>query len=287
MVALLLILGVYLAILIGVLWISVHPLRIPVFFSPGSLGFPQEEVVFDSSDGKRLRGWWMGNEDSKRVAVLCHGYLMNRCELAPVAIDLHRQGYSCLLFDFRQHGKSSSGRCGMGWYERADVSAACALARSKVTGCRIVLIGSSMGAVASAFALSEDPALADAAVFDSAYSKLPSAVLGWWNFLGGKLLKTVLSPTILLSGFVAGFNPFKVDVGSAMAKIHIPKLIVHGECDNLANPEQAKRNFAMAADPKEIVWFPGRDHSEFRWEDWATYSAALNKWLSSVHSLNA
>lgn len=284
MTALLWILGVYFAILTVVLIISIFPPRVPVFFSPGSVGLPQESITFTTQDGVVIRAWWVQGTESKRVAVLCHGYLMNRSELAPLAIELHKLGYSSLLLDFRQHGKSGRSRCGMGFYEKQDVAAACKFAREKLeTNPFILLAGSSMGSVACALALADDPQLADAIVLDSAYSKLPDAVLGWWSFLGGKVLRFLFSPVVLLSGPFVGFNPWTIDVAKAVAKIKQPKLFVHGEKDTLAEPSQAQRNFDAAHEPKEIIWFADCNHAEFRWEDWPGYSKRLVAWLTSVH----
>lgn len=285
MTALFWILGVYLGILILVVRLSLYPLRIPTFISPGSLGLPQENVEFTTEDGMVLRGWWVQSSESDRVAVFTHGYLMNRCEWVPIALQLHRLGYSCLLYDLRAHGRSRGKKCGLGWYERQDVRAAARFARSRSSGFT-VLLGSSMGAAASAFALAEEPGLADALVMDSSYSQLQAAVLGWWSFIGGKWLRLAFSPTLLLTRLVLGIGPKQVDVARALELISIPKLFVHGSADTLAEPSQATRNFEAAATPKELFWFADRNHSEFRWEDPDRYLAELTRWLEASGSLS-
>jgi pimeloyl-ACP methyl ester carboxylesterase len=271
---LLVLLSLYLLIVLGIAWLSLHPLRTPIFISPGLLGSPQEEITIHT-EKHVLRGWWVqGRIDV--VVVHVHGYLMNRAELAPVAFQLWRYGASNLLIDLRAHGRSGGRMCSLGLREREDVAAALRYARERAPGAKIVVIGSSMGSAASALALAEDPSLADLLVMDSGYSRLSSAILGWWRFLGGEVLKTILAPTVYLAAPMAGFNPFSVDIAKALAKIGSkPILHLHGTKDSLALPSEAMRNFEACAGPKEIVWFEGYGHSEYRWEQPEKYMAAL------------
>ena len=214
------------------------------------------------------------------VMVFAHGYIMNKCELTPEAVHLWRQGVSCLLFDFRAHGRSGGKKCGFGYSERADVTAAVREANRRKPGAKVVLMGSSMGSAAIALAMADDPSLADVLVLDSCYSRLSSATLGWWRFLGGNLLMVILSPTTLLAAPIAGFNPFRVDIAKALAKLEgKPVLFLHGSKDNLALPSEAQRNFDAQPGPKSIVWFEGCGHSEGRWLQPEKYRLELDTFL--------
>lgn len=279
MVWVLVVLVAYLAALVLIAWVSLHPPRVPVFFSPGSLGAPQVEMEFESLDGLRLKGWWIPADEPTGVAVLSHGYIMNRSELATVAYTLWRQGVSCLLIDFRAHGRSEAATCTMGYSERQDVIAAARWARAKAPDLPLVLIGSSMGSAASAFALAEDPTIADALVLDSSYSRLASASIGWWRFLGGKVLAFFLAPVALVAIPFVRLNPFLVDVGKALEEIDKPVLILHGTADKLATPKEAKRNFARCKGACEIVWLEGCDHAEGRWIHPGLYGQSLERFL--------
>jgi pimeloyl-ACP methyl ester carboxylesterase len=267
--------ALYLLLMFLVAWVSIHPPRLPVYLSPSVMGAPQEAVQF-SPDG--LRGWWV--EGGPDVAVFAHGYLMNRSELAPVAYKLWKEGMSCLLIDMRGHGRSPAGKVTFGLEERHDVRAAVAFARERKPGGKIALVGSSMGSAASALAMGDDPAMADVLVLDSCYGRLASAILGWWRFLGGKLLMALLWPTAIVTMPLAGFNPFQVDVSRALARLEsVPVLILHGECDDLALPSEALHNFDSCPGPKRLVWFPRSGHSEFRWEQADLYYTSLIDFL--------
>jgi len=282
MIWLLLAFGAYLLSLFGVAWFSLHPIRTPIYLSPGGFGLPQEDVEFASADGTLLRGWWVGVEGCQTVFVMSHGYLMNRCELAPLATYMAQFGCSSLLYDFRAHGKSGGKKSGLGWTERADVAAAATFARSRAPKARVVLLGSSMGSAASAFALAEDPALADALILDSAYSRLPQAISGWWRFLGGRVLSFFLTPSVVLAAPLAGFNPFRPDVAKALSAIKAPVLILHGDRDNLATVAEANRNEAACGGETTVVWFEKCGHSEGRWLQPEKYNEAVREFMRRV-----
>src|SRR6188474_2813153 len=229
MIWILILLGLYLGVLFLALRVSLYPVRTPVFMSPGALGTPQEEFEVVSSDATPIRGWWVRHPRPRGVLVMAHGYLMNRSELSPLAAQLYEKGWASLIIDLRAHGKSGGKKSTFGVTEKHDVAAAARKARESYPGLPVVLIGSSMGSAASAFALADDPSLADGLVLDSSYSKLPDAVLGWWYFLGGKPLRAFLWPTVFVAWPFVRFNPFKVDVAEAVKKLQIKVLLMHGD----------------------------------------------------------
>jgi uncharacterized protein len=281
--------GLYLALQIGVAFLFVRPFRTPIFLSPSFLGCDQEEVQFvDSANGNLIRAWWVPHPEPKAVIICAHGYMMNRAELAPVAAGLRDMPLAYLFFDFSAHGHSSGRKSGFGYKERTTIWAAVDEARERYPNAKIVLLGSSMGAAASAFAMGERPDLADALILDSAYNQLSQAVDGWWYFLGGKKLQVFMSPAVYLGVPLAGLNPKRIFVADALRNVKCPTLLLHGERDTLAPPQAARQNFEALTGEKVIVWFPNRSHSEARWEDSAKYFDAVRTFLQAhILTINA
>jgi pimeloyl-ACP methyl ester carboxylesterase len=273
-------LGIYFALCLILTWISIKPPRTPILCSPGAFGAPQETVEIQSKGSIRLSAWWVPAKETKSVAILCHGYFLSKGELAPVAYALWREGISCLLFDFRCHGKSNGGSCSFGYRERDDVLAAVEWVRAKIPDAKIVLIGSSMGSVASAFAFAERPDQIQALVLDSAYNRLSDAVLGWWRFVGGWPLAILLSPTVLLGIPFMRLNPFQVKVSDALAKLKGKSILVmNGDKDLVAAPRQVLCNVKALGPEAEAMWFEGCGHSEGRWEQPDRYYSQLLQFL--------
>ncbi|HWP30266.1 MAG TPA: alpha/beta fold hydrolase [Fimbriimonadales bacterium] len=272
--------GVYLLFLFLVAWIAIHPPRSPIFLSPSALGAPTEEIEFES-DGLKLRGWWVPHPDPRGVFVLAHGYVMNRSENAALAARFYDSGFSSLLFDSRGCGKSEGTNVGFGWLERIDVLNALRFAAAKAPNLPKILLGSSMGAAACAFALAEEPSLADGLVLDSSYHDLPSATSGWWNFLGGKTASVVLFPVMFIGWLLTGINPYRVNVGDALKKIDKKILILHGKRDVMIPPFHAVKNHEVCSNSR-LIWSESAGHAEMRWIETERYIKEVMDYVREI-----
>jgi pimeloyl-ACP methyl ester carboxylesterase len=258
--------------------------RTPLFLSPGAVGVRQEDIKFESQNGT-LRGWWLGHLFAQGVVVFAHGYLMNRSEWTGLAVAAHRAGYACLLFDFHSHGKSASGGIvTVGPKESYDVAAAIEYARMRLPGKRIAVVGSSMGAAAAVLAITHDLEDADALVLDSCYSSLSAAILGWWNFIGGKLLAILLYPTVFVAWAITGVNPFGVNITRELASVEMPVLILHGEGDKLEGPACARCNFGALSEDydSQLAIFRDANHGEAKWVSSADYEKVVIDFLDAT-----
>jgi len=275
----------YLGLLVLVVRVTLYPYRTPVFFSPGIMGMKQEEVSFRTFDGIDIRGWWIPcHEESHRVAILLHGYMMNRSELAPVAVPLGKAGYHCLIIDFPGHGYSPRRKTGLGYVERKDVLAAVQFVKERMPDAEMVLIGSSMGAAAAAFAAPDLPSSVRGLVLDGAYAKMSTAITGFLHFMGGKNVKSFLGPIGHVGRPFMGLNPSKISVTDALKRTDIPTLLIHGDRDVLAPPSDARANLAALGTHGELIWLPNSNHAEGRWLHPDLYHQALFSFLDRVFS---
>ena len=270
--------GLYLLVVVALALIARRPPRIPAWISPASLGVPTESVRIGD-----LHAWWCPHSEPRGAALMVHGYAMNRSEFVPEAAVLYREGLSVLLLETRSHGRSRGGGGGFGWLERQDVTAGARWLRERVQGVPLILMGSSQGAAASAYALGEDPSLADALVLDGAYGRMDRAVRGFLDFLFTPRFGRLFAPGVPLTGLFLGFSPRGKDVAASLATIGPkPVLLFHGERDVIALPAEARRNVAALQGPTTIVWQPEMGHAEGRWERAEEYHAALREFVASV-----
>ncbi|MBL8048723.1 MAG: alpha/beta fold hydrolase [Chthonomonas sp.] len=280
MTALLVTLGIvallYLGILYAVARFSVHPFRTPLFFSPGLIGVPQENVKVIGREGKQLSAWWLPNPEAKTVIILAHGYMMNMSEPSAVAAKLNERGYACLLFDFPGHGRSPNAVVTLGLREAEDVAGAVALAREKMPHAKVVVWGSSMGAAATVLA---SPNLKlDGMVLDSVYAELLQAAQGWWLFLGGKTLQFFMRPTLIFARVLAKVRLKDGRVTEALKKTDCPVLLMHGDADTMVPLAEAERNQRARAGI-DLHVYHGCNHAEGRWVHSGQYYADLYEWL--------
>lgn len=286
MIALLWVLGsftlLYLVTITLIAFASVRPLRIPQFISPSQLGLPQERVEIDSEEHK-LRGWWVRHPDAEMVIIALHGYINNRCELAPYALPFFRERCSSLFMDFRAQGRSTGNKCTFGHKERADVRAMVEFVRREQPGVRIVLFGSSMGAAAAALAAGDEPSIADALILDGVYRSLDEASGGWWTMIGGRWLQIVLTPVAWIGMLYLGFRPRTISVEKALGKLAgKPMLFLQGTDDPLVPRASAEANVRAAGEFARIAWFEGAGHGHGRFQDSIRFENEIVDFLRNV-----
>lgn len=147
---------VLLAAVLMLLLVSIQPLvaawrytqprrRRPDGRTPAEWGVDYEDVSIVSSDGARLRGWYVSSRNGAAVT-LFHDHGDNRLAIAGTAEALARAGYGVLLFDLRAHGESDGRRlagCGEA-IQDARLAVAWLARRPDVTG-RIGVLGVGLG----------------------------------------------------------------------------------------------------------------------------------------------
>lgn len=278
LIAFAIVLLLYLGVLFAVARFSVRPFRTPLFFSPGLMGIPQENVQIPGRDGLKLAGWWLPNPTAKTVILLVHGYMMNMSEPSAVAAELHKRGYACLLIDFPGHGRSPSAVVTLGVREALDVTGAVGWIREKMPDAKVVVWGSSMGAAATALA-SRSVAL-DGMILDSVYAELMQAAQGWWRFLGGSTLQFFLGPAVVFARILAGIHLSEGHVRQALTETAIPVLLAHGDADTMVPLAEAQKNQATRPGI-ELDVYPNCNHAEGRWVHSARYYQRLFEWLEA------
>jgi fermentation-respiration switch protein FrsA (DUF1100 family) len=139
---------------LGVAYITTHTARAVV--PDDRLGVPHEDVSFTTSDGLRLRGWYIPSRNGAAVISF-----PGRNGPQRQARMLARHGYGVLLFDRRGEGQSEGEPNAFGWSGERDVKAAIAFLQRQtdVDPRRIGGIGLSVGGEMMLEAAAETPEL--------------------------------------------------------------------------------------------------------------------------------
>lgn len=236
---------------------TLHPPREAVL-APDSLG-PLLPVTLATADRVTLRGWYVPSRDGAAV-VLAHGHGAQRGQLAFEARALARRGYGVLLFDFRGHGESGGEGTTWGVREQLDVESAIdwLSRRPDVDPARIGALGFSMGAMAVAMVAAHDQRLR-AVVLEGGFTTLAGMIgqderhLGWWS-------ERVAVAAVRRAGIPVDLvRP--VDV---ICKLQPrPVLIVDGSDDMDSPVSDARRLFAAACEPRELLIIPHAGHASY------------------------
>lgn len=241
---------------------AVHPPRAPLFLTPFDLQVPYDSIVISSRDGIPLSGWWIPHPRARGVAVLCHGYVANRCEVLGVGLELHRMGLSCLLFDFRGHGESGGRFTTIGVKEVNDALGAVDFVAQ--FGLPILLFGSSMGGAVAILTAARHERVG-AVIADSAYARLSQAADTWWEAGFGKVLGKLCRPVKYLALLFTRTRLSEAEPVREIGKIAPrPLLLIHGDRDHLVPIQHAYALYQSAGEPRTLWVASGSGHVQAR-----------------------
>jgi pimeloyl-ACP methyl ester carboxylesterase len=207
-----------------------------------------------------FRHWRPPAAPSTTVVVLVHGFGASKDDPSVVAVaeDLSGAGHHVISYTGRGHGESD-GLCTLGDREHLDVEAAVGAAR--VVGERIVLVGTSMGAIAVLRHAASAAVDGLVTVSGPAEWRLPRTVqsagaaaltqlpVGRWlarRFLG-----------VRLAAAWSGAAP-PVELAAA---VRAPHVVVHGRADRFIPWSEGVKLHEAAADPARLVLVEGMGHA--------------------------
>jgi pimeloyl-ACP methyl ester carboxylesterase len=224
-------------------------------------------------DGVTLVADVLRQADAPAAVVVAHGLAAERTDanVLGVARAVHDAGFAVVTFDGRGHG-SSSGTCTLGDSERHDVAAAVAAARELADD--VIVVGASMGAIATLRHAAEDPGLAGiVTVSCPARWRLLSpqaalAALLTRTRQGRRLLRT-RSGVRLSPAWDRPPPPVEV-----VTQVHCPVAVVHGLADRFVPSAEARVLHGAASDPRRLDLVPAMGHA-FTAESRAAVVAAV------------
>lgn len=214
--------------------------------SPAELSdqLKHEEVWFQTQDGLRLHAWYIDGKAEKPMVLFFHGNAANITHRWPNVIDLHHQGYSIFIFDYRGFGQSEGQATGERDLHIDSLAALNYLKKRQWLPNQIIYYGRSMGAaVALQLALEEPPA---ALILEAPFTTLREEarfhspilyhLFHWW--------------------LADEFNNLK-----RIPRLNSPLLLIHGKADTIVPFSMSQRLFRLAPEPKMFLAIPDAGHS--------------------------
>jgi uncharacterized protein len=244
---------------------------------PGDFPFAVEEVGWTTTDDKSIKGWFVPGGGGDRAIVLLHGFGGDRRQMLPRAKLFRQQGYAVLLYDARACGESSRDCITFGYHEANDLLGAIALLKERGLR-RIACLGVSQGG-ATILMAAERLGDVRCVICESVFDELAHAVdhrFRRYTLLPGWLAGCVMIP---IAEYRTGIGLAEVRPVEHTGKLPCPILLISGERDGKARPEEAGRLFEAAREPKELWLVPNAGHEDlFGAPDYAKrVSEFLNK----------
>lgn len=214
--------------LVGFL-ISIRPPKITSSITPADLGLKYEDVSFTTTDGLRLRGWFIPNRAEKaKTIILLHGYPADKGDILP-ALSFLSRNYHLLLFDFRYLGESEGRISTAGAKEIEDLLAAIRFLKSRGKE-EVGVWGFSLGG-AVALMTAKKAAEIKAIVAESSYAQLDLMARELYRI---PVLKYALAYiTGLWSKIILGINLKDISPAESVKGLNFPILVVHSKNDRV------------------------------------------------------
>ena len=211
--------------------------------TPGDLHLNYKEVSFYSQDKEKLHGWFFPTNMGEPVIVISHGNACNISHMLEYASLLIEKNLQVFLFDYRGYGKSAGTPSEKGIYMDAQAAYDYLINEEKILPDNIVLFGQSIGA---------------ATAIDVAIKNHVRSIIIDGAFTSTKEMSKKIFPMNLISFLL----PSNYNNLEKIGHITVPKLIIHGEDDEIVPFSMGKRLFEASRDPKYFYTIKGAGHND-------------------------
>jgi fermentation-respiration switch protein FrsA (DUF1100 family) len=212
-------------------------------FRPEEFRLAYKDAYFDTEDGEKLHGWLFQGAEGGPVILHSHGNAGNISHRLDLVHPFLAKGFSVFLFDYRGFGKSSGRPSETGLYRDGAAAWTYLVEKEKIAPERIVLYGHSIGgAVAIEVALQKK---VKGLVIESAFTSTKD-----------------MARTMPLFALFSPLLPAHYSNIEKIGRVSVPKLIVHGDRDEIVPFSMGQRLFEAAAGQKFFYPVKGAGHND-------------------------
>jgi len=207
-------------------------------FTPEEFRLQYKEAYFNTEDGNQLHGWFFPSEKDGPVILHFHGNAGNISHRLDLVQPFLGKGFSVFLVDYRGFGKSSGRPSEPGLYKDGLAAWSYLVEKERIAPERIMLHGHSIGAaIAIEVALQKK---VRGLVIESAFTSTKD-----------------MAKTMALFGLFSPVFPAHYNNLEKIPRVSVPKLVIHGERDEIVPFAMGQKLFEAATDPK--FFYPVKD----------------------------
>jgi len=212
--------------------------------NPQAIGLPYEDIHFETSDKKRLHGWFIPSATGKGPTVLfCHGNGGNIGHRLEKILILHDLGLNVFIFDYRGYGTSAGSPSEAGLYRDGDAAYNYLVAKRAVAKDSIILYGESLGGGVAVDLASR--VKVKALITEDAFSSTIDIAKVVYPFVPGFMIAE------------------KFDAVRKIKDVSCPKLIIHSVNDEIVPFYLGEKLFDAARPPKDFLEIRGSHNTAF------------------------
>ncbi len=212
-------------------------------FHPADWHLTFEDVHFETEDKTRLHGWFFPQKGNAPVILFCHGNAGNICHRLENVKLLLDQNFQVFIFDYRGYGQSKGRPSEIGIYRDGLAAYDFLISRKNVPADKIILFGRSLGAaVAIEIALKRK---VRSLITESAFTSTKG-----------------MAKTMLLFMPFSFFLPPHYNNLEKITRINVPKLIIHGEKDEIVPFSMGQKLYENAQAPKYFHPIKNAGHND-------------------------
>ena len=213
------------------------------------------------------------DENSKRWAVLLHGFGGSMEDMYDVAMHYAKEGYNILLPDLRANGESEGSMIGMGWLDRLDVINWIDVLLKDYPDAEIVIHGVDMGAD-TALMLAGEPvkssvkAIVAEGAYDNAWDVVKEEYKVRHEDWPAFPILNMINPVLKVWG---GYSLKEADAVKQVKQTDIPILYIQGDGDTYATADMTKALDQATASTHEVFTITNAIHGNCRYADADAY----------------
>jgi uncharacterized protein len=239
-----------------------YPLR-QLDGNPGVLGLTYQEISLVTEDELKLHGWFVPCEGSRRTVLIFHGNGGNISHRLPWIELLHKLGTHVFIIDYRGYGKSEGQPFEEGLYRDARAAYRWWASERQPKGEKMILLGESLGGAVAVHLAARIPVTG--LILQSTFTSARD------------MAKTMFPVGLFLPLTGVQFNSEK-----EIARVACPKLIIHGNRDEIVPFRLGKALYDAASPPKSFYAVPEAGHNDLLSIAGTEYGRQLRLFLSTI-----
>lgn len=233
---------------------------------PSDVGLNFESVLFETTDGVRLSGWFVPSKGASRALLFCHGNAGNISHRLESIQIFHHLGLNIFIFDYRGYGQSEGKPNEIGTYRDVEAAWQYLVEERQVAQNEIVVFGRSLGGAVAAWVSSRHTV--GALILESTFTSVPDIAAKLYPYLPVRWL-----------------SRYKYNTAEYLEGVRCPILIIHSRNDEIIPFSHGQRLFDIAREPKEFLEITGT-HNEGFITSGRHYEESLNMFISEYLKTN-